>query len=173
LHTCAALALPKAPEWLANSTRFSEQKAQLLGADVPAELAVKVLVLQEAQALLEMALHGNDTGQLAERLQLHLALADLLDLPWLHSAIEQLPRENRWQTLARMAVRDDLSLWQTQLTTLVWQCHQEADCLGRWQEQNAAAIKRVLLMFQELRECSPDLAMISAAIRELRQRLCP
>ncbi|WP_410498326.1 NAD-glutamate dehydrogenase [Chitinibacter sp. S2-10] len=171
LHTCAALALPKAPEWLSNSPRFESQKAALLSAGVPADLAMRVLVLQEIQPLLEMARSGNDTGQLADRLKLHLALGDVLELGWLHRAIEQLPRENRWQTLARMAVRDDLNQLQTTLTSHVWNSDVSEDKLGSWQQKNAAAIERILAMFNDLRNSSPDLAMISAAIRELRHRL--
>ncbi|WP_373975330.1 NAD-glutamate dehydrogenase [Chitinibacter sp. SCUT-21] len=172
LHTCAALVLPKLPDWIAASPRYAEQKERLINAAVPADLAMKVLVLQEIQALLEMARHGNDTGQLADRLKLHLLLGELLELNWLHSAIEKLPRDNRWQTLARMAVRDDLSELQAQLTTQVWQCHQNDHCLEQWQQQNGAAIERIRAMFMELRNSTPDLAMISAAIRELRHRFC-
>ncbi|WP_348945044.1 NAD-glutamate dehydrogenase [Chitinibacter sp. FCG-7] len=172
LHACAALTLPKAPEWLASSPRYETQKVQLLADGVPSGLAMNVLVLQEIQPLLEMARHGNDTGQLAERLKLHLALGDLLEFNWLHGAIEQLPRDNRWQTLARMAVRDDLSQLQASLTSHVWQCHGQADCLMQWQGENKAAIDRILAMFKELRNLTPDLAMISAAIRELRHHLC-
>ncbi|WP_157670926.1 NAD-glutamate dehydrogenase [Chitinibacter sp. GC72] len=172
LHACAALTLPKAPEWLASSPRYEAQKAQLLADGVPGGLAMNVLVLQEIQPLLEMARHGNDTGQLAERLKLHLALGDLLEFNWLHGAIEQLPRDNRWQTLARMAVRDDLSQLQASLTSHVWQCHGQADCLMQWQSDNKVAIDRIAAMFKELRGLNPDLAMISAAIRELRHHLC-
>ncbi|WP_051258792.1 NAD-glutamate dehydrogenase [Chitinibacter tainanensis] len=172
LRTCAALALPKAPEWLASSERHAEQKAQWLAAKVPAGLAMQVLVLQEIQALLELALAANDSGQLAEQLQLHLAVGEALDLPWLHSLIEQLPRDNRWQTLARMAVRDDLSAVQIALTRRVWaEREQRSDALGEWLASEQAAIGRVQHMFAELRACPADLAMISAAIRELRQRL--
>ncbi|QLG87691.1 NAD-glutamate dehydrogenase [Chitinibacter bivalviorum] len=172
LHTCAALTLPKAPEWLAGSARYMSQKNDWVNAGVPAELAMRILVLQEIQALLEMARKGNDTGQLAERLQLHLALGDALDIHWLHHEIERLPRENRWQTLARMAVRDDLSQMLTSLTEYVWQAHPGEDCLNHWLDEHTVALKRIEGMFNDLRSATPDLAMISAAIRELRHRLC-
>ncbi|QLI82978.1 NAD-glutamate dehydrogenase [Chitinibacter fontanus] len=172
LHTSAALTLPLAPEWLAASPRHQEQKSLLLNVGVPADLAMKVLLLQEIQPLLEMARYGNDTGQLADRLKLHLALAEQLQLTWLHGAIEQLPRANRWQTLARMAVRDDLAAFQTLLTQQVWQQGQNEQCLQVWLDSNRLTIERILAMFAELRSCTPDLAMISAAVRELRQRLC-
>jgi NAD-specific glutamate dehydrogenase len=65
-----------------------------------------------------------------------------------------------------------LSAVQIALTRRVWaEREQRSDALGEWLASEQAAIGRVQHMFAELRACPADLAMISAAIRELRQRL--
>ncbi len=169
MRTCAALALPLLPQLLSASTPHIEQAKEWQAAGVSTELAMKVLAIQEAQSLLELSLCSNDSGQLAEHMRIYLALGDALGLKWLALAIEQLPRDNRWQTLARLAVRDDLQRLHSELFKQVWTQYQ--DRLDDWLEQNQAARARVNAMFVELSASPPDLAMISAALRELRHRL--
>ena len=43
-------------------------------------------------------------------------LGDRLKLHWLRDHIEALPRDNRWRTLARSALRDDVYSQQAALT---------------------------------------------------------
>ncbi|WP_027467462.1 NAD-glutamate dehydrogenase [Deefgea rivuli] len=169
MRTCAALALPQLPQLLSTSPSHIAQAAQWQATGVGTELAMKVLAIQEAQSLLELSLCSNDSGQLAEHMRIYLALGDALGLKWLALAIEQLPRDNRWQTLARLAVRDDLQRLHSELFKQAWAQHQ--DQLDLWLTQNQAARERVAAMFAELSAATPDLAMISAALRELRHRL--
>ncbi|MGL6039663.1 MAG: hypothetical protein ACRC01_00515, partial [Deefgea sp.] len=145
------------------------QAAQWQSSGVSTELAMKVLAIQEAQSLLELSQFNNDSGQLAEHMRIYIDLGDVLGLKWLFQAIEQLPRDNRWQTLARLAARDDLQRLHIELFKQAWAQHN--DQLDLWLAQNQAARDRVAAMFAELSVATPDLAMISAALRELRQRL--
>src|SRR6185295_7885108 len=92
-------------------------------------------------------------------------LAGELDFPWLRERIGILPAENHWQTLAKAALRDDLSGMLRALT---------ADALGAgdvatWKARNAVVHERLRQILAELRAVeSPDLAMLSVAMRELR-----
>ncbi|QZA79855.1 NAD-glutamate dehydrogenase [Deefgea piscis] len=169
MRTCAALALPQLPMWLTSSPSHQTQAQEWQAAGVSGGLAMKVLAVQEAQSLLELSQCSNDSGQLAEHMRMYLALGEALELKWLALAIEQLPRESRWQTLARLAVRDDLQRLHKELFMQAWQ--QSPDNLNEWLAQNSSERERVSAMFTELRAATPDLAMISAALRELRHRL--
>ncbi|MBM3114381.1 NAD-glutamate dehydrogenase [Jeongeupia naejangsanensis] len=173
LRTCAELCLPRLPEWLIGSADAQARRESWVEAGVPGELAGQVLAIEHAMPFIELARSASDTGTLAERMKLFLALGQVLSLDWLATAIEKLPRENRWQTLARLAARDDLQRLHAMLTDRVWQRPQaDADAkLATWQEDVAEQLAQWLRMLDELRESQPDLAMISAALREMRARL--
>ena len=56
--------------------------------------------------------------------RVHFALGERLGLPMLVARILALPRDDRWQTMARAALRDDLHAVHAQLTAA-------ASCAGR------------------------------------------
>ncbi|WP_200917726.1 NAD-glutamate dehydrogenase [Jeongeupia sp. HS-3] len=173
LGTCAELCLPRLPEWLAESGDVQARREIWLNAGVPGALANKVLAVEHAMPFIELARSAGDTDTLAERMKLFLALGQTLELDWLVTAIEKLPRDNRWQTLARLAARDDLQRLHATLTERIWLRPQDdADAkLVAWQADVSGPLGQWLRMLGELRESQPDLAMISAAQRELRGRL--
>ncbi|MBM5570775.1 MULTISPECIES: NAD-glutamate dehydrogenase [Deefgea] len=169
MRTCAALTLPQLPQQLSTSSTHAAQAQEWQAAGISTALAMKVMAVQESQSLLELCQFNNDSGQLAEHMRIYLALGEALELKWLAHAIEQLPRDNRWQTLARLAARDDLQRLHMELFRQVWGQYQAE--LSLWLAHNQAARARVAAMFAELSAATPDLAMISAVLRELRQRL--
>ncbi|AOX99351.1 NAD-glutamate dehydrogenase [Jeongeupia sp. USM3] len=173
LATCTELCLPRLPEWLAGSADAQARREAWIEAGVLAPLAGKVLAIEHAMPFIELARGAVDTGTLAERMKLFLSLGQTLSLDWLAGAIEKLPRENRWQTLARLAARDDLQRLHATLTDRVWQRPQaDADAKrSTWQDEASESLAQWLRMLDELRESQPDLAMISAALRELRARM--
>ena len=77
---------------------------------VPEDLARRVAVLEPAYMLLGIV----ETAACAEELapedvaRVHFALGERLGLPVLLQRIVALPREDKWQTMARAALRDDL-----------------------------------------------------------------
>jgi glutamate dehydrogenase len=95
----------------------------------------------------------------------HFGLAGELDFPWLRERIGILPADSYWQTLAKAALRDDLAGMLRALT---------ADALGAgdvssWKARNAVLYERLRQILSELRAAeAPDLAMLSVALRELR-----
>ncbi|MCD6640543.1 MAG: NAD-glutamate dehydrogenase, partial [Nocardioides sp.] len=78
---------------------------------IPEDLAARVAVLAPAYALLGIV-ETADRKELdpAEVARVHFALGERLGLPSLVDRIFALPREDRWQTMARAALRDDLYL---------------------------------------------------------------
>ena len=92
-------------------------------------------------------------------------LAGELEFPWLRSRIAILPAESHWQTLAKAALRDDLSGMLRALTSDALR----AGDVPAWKARNAALHERFRQILGELRAAeSPDLAMLSVALRELR-----
>ncbi|MCQ6463495.1 NAD-glutamate dehydrogenase, partial [Vibrio parahaemolyticus] len=77
-------------------------------------------VLHPAYVLLGVTQIADATGlDTAEVARVHFALGERLGLPALVGRILELPREDRWQTMARAALRDDLHGVHTQLTDQV------------------------------------------------------
>jgi glutamate dehydrogenase len=93
-------------------------------------------------------------------------------LSWLRDRIAALPGDQHWQMLARGAMQDDLS---GLLRTIAAEVFTGADAgtsaalIGAWQDRNRRGIERAVQLMGELRAAGqPDAAMLSVALRELR-----
>jgi len=89
---------------------------------------------------------------------------DALDLGWLWDAVGMLPRNDRWQTQARSALRDDLMGALADLAD-------DALYLGgarEWAAANERVVARAMAMFAEIRRADAyDLTTLSVALRQL------
>ena len=111
-----------------------------------------------------------------EVVRVHFAIGERLGLPMLVSRILALPREDRWQTMASAALRDDLHTVHAQLTAqLLAATEPEAEAADRvetWEAGDGEAITRAAQTFDEI--CSDetaDLARMSVALRVVRSLL--
>ena len=96
---------------------------------------------------------------------LHFLLGGKLHLHWLRDQIALLPRDNRWQAMARAALRDDLFSLHAELTTDVLR----SGGLDAWIEANRAAVERALEILGEIRSGGTfDLTTLPVALREVR-----
>ncbi|WP_072427057.1 NAD-glutamate dehydrogenase [Chitinimonas taiwanensis] len=166
--------LPKLDKWLSDKPAFISEQARLKDAGVKSELAARVVSLDALLALLDIArLARESKAGVEEVAQVYFKLENALQIDWLRSVVDGLPRDNRWQTLARMAFRDELYREHASLTQRVLQQDGKnaAKQVENWLKTRAAAIEHCSKMFEELRVAVPDLAMISAAMREIRSRL--
>ncbi len=164
------------PQLLSGSERdaFARDARRLGEAGVPAELAARVAgfdALFSALDLVELASSRRGDPETVARLQ--FALAEELDLPWLRGRIAALPADNHWQALARAALRDDLAGMQRSLTANALGAAQPGAGAGQpialWKERHAALYERFRQILADLRSADrPDLAMLSVALRELR-----
>jgi glutamate dehydrogenase len=133
---------------------------------VPRGLAAAVAALDPMFNVLDIVAVADrlkrDGGEVA---RVHFALSGELDFPWLRSRIGILPAESHWQTLAKAALRDDLAGMLRALTSDALR----AGDISAWKARNAALHERFRQSLGELRAAdSPDLAMLSVALRELR-----
>ena len=82
----------------------------------------------------------------AEVARVHFALGERLGLPTLVQRIFALPREDRWQTMARAALRDDLYAVHSQLTAQVLAATAGDDPaparIATWEESDEVAVGR-------------------------------
>jgi glutamate dehydrogenase len=92
------------------------------------------------------------------------------------SRILALPRDDRWQTMARAALRDDLHTVHAQLTNQVLAATDPgadaADRVAAWEASDGDAIVRAAATFEEIcSDDSADLARMSVALRVVRSLL--
>ncbi len=100
-------------------------------------------------------------------------LGDRVKLHWLRNHIEALPRDNRWRTLARSALRDDVYSQQAALTAGIL-CGVPNELPSReridaWVETNSGPVQRALQVLSDINSSGTfDLSTLSVALREVR-----
>ena len=142
---------------------FESRRDSLVDRGVPEDLAVRVAVCPPAYMLLGVVeTAARDERDPMEVARMHFEVGERLGLPLLVSRILALPREDRWQTMARAALRDDLHAVHAQLTA--------QELAG-----NPPPEKDITLAVRTLEEiCSDeetDLARLSVALRVVRTLL--
>jgi glutamate dehydrogenase len=106
----------------------------------------------------------------------YFQLAAKLGLGWLRDRIGKLPADGHWQTLAKGSMRDDLAGLQRRLAGNILAngdkgaASADAGALvAAWENTNRDGMARAERLLGELRAApAPDLAMLSVALRELR-----
>jgi glutamate dehydrogenase len=133
---------------------FDERRAAFVGLGVPAGLADEVAAMVASYSACDIvhsaALAGHGVEETAA---VYFALADRLQLGRLRDLIVALPREDRWETMARSALRDDLYGAHAALTRdvlAVGGAGTAADRLAAWEARNAAAIDRAAATLGEI-----------------------
>jgi glutamate dehydrogenase len=156
---------------------FEARRNSLLGKGVPEELAVRVAVLPPAYAVLGIVETAKrDDLDPLEVARVHFALGERLGLSALVARILSLPREDRWQSMARAALRDDLHAVHAQLTAKVLaETSSEQPAPARvadWEEQDEVVVTRAVTTLDEI--CADehaDLARLSVGLRVVRTML--
>jgi glutamate dehydrogenase len=106
-------------------------------------------------------------------METYFSLGSKFVLTWLRDRIIELPRANRWQVLARAALRDDLYSLHRALTQEVLEGAEDQagaeQAIAAWRERNEAAVERVLGMLSDIRASRTyDMTTLPVALRELR-----
>jgi glutamate dehydrogenase len=120
--------------------------------------------------VVEVANHtGHDLDQVAE---VYFVLSEQFRVDDLLSKISLLPREDRWQTLARMALRYDLYAALAALTAEVLNSTPKdlpaPQRVRAWEEENASSIVRTRNSLGEFGDSRADLAALSVLLRQIR-----
>ena len=156
---------------------FQGRKELLLARGVPDELATRVAVLPAAYAILTIVETAKrDDVDPVEVATIHFALADRLGLGILVAKILALPRDDRWQTMARAALRDDLHTVHSALTAQVIAMtpsdRSVIERINDWEERDDVAVERAVSTLQEIcGEDRADLARLSVGLRVVRTLL--
>ena len=112
---------------------------------------------------------GRDVAEVAG---LYYVLSEHFRVDDLLSKISLLPREDRWQTLARMALRYDLYAALAALTGEVLASTSQGstpeDRVTEWERVNEASIARVRKAIGEFQDSHADLAALSVLLRQIR-----
>ena len=130
------------------------------------DLAVRIAALDALAPALDVVQVAGAGGAVDEVAAVYFALGEHLDLDWLRDRIAALPRDDRWQALARSALGDDYAQERARLTADVLR----AGSLDSWREQHRPAVDRFLAVIDDIRSgpSTPDLATLSVAMREAR-----
>jgi glutamate dehydrogenase len=141
-------------------------EAARLAAGVPERLAQRSVLwplMHTAFDVIDLA-HRQHLA-VSEAAAAYWEMFDALDLGWLWDAVGALPRNDRWQTQARSALRDDL---MSALANLADDALYVGGA-GEWITANERIVARAMAMFTEIRRADAyDLTTLSVALRQLR-----
>ncbi|MFJ7157992.1 NAD-glutamate dehydrogenase [Streptomyces sp. NPDC101118] len=150
---------------------------ELTGAGVPEELALKVAGFSSAFPTLDIVAIADRTGKDAlDVAEVYYDLADRLNITQLMDRIIELPRNDRWQSMARASIREDLFAAHAGLTADVLSVGNGTSTpeerFKAWEERNAAIIGRARTTLEEIHGSDDfDLANLSVAMRTMRTLL--
>ncbi|MDQ4062435.1 MAG: NAD-glutamate dehydrogenase, partial [Actinomycetota bacterium] len=153
---------------------LKRETEQLTEAGVPSELANRVAILDPMFSALDIIDVAGATGQPLETVAaVYFTLGDRLKLHWLRDHIEALPRDNRWRTLARSALRDDVYSQQAALTAEILRSIPDElsarERIDAWVETNSGPVERALQVLSDINSSGTfDLSTLSVALREIR-----
>jgi glutamate dehydrogenase len=153
--------------------RCTRRAQEMLARGVPEDLATRYAALLDEFSLLditETAQHG--TTDADEVARLYFYLSERYGADTILERISQLDRGDRWQALARGAMRDDLYATLEALTRSVLAFADGASVEERtaaWERQNAGQLARTLQTIDEMEDLERvELAPLSVALRSLR-----
>ena len=156
--------------------RAREGMATATAWNLPGELGQHWAEQFESFALLDIAHSTRRVDEPVENIaKVYYAVYDRFEVDNLLERITKLPRTDRWQALARAALRDDLYSTVADITVAVMRASQHlrdqdaGDRLLAWQEQNADQLQRASNMFAEVNLLEQDdISSLSVALRLLR-----
>jgi len=158
----------------AEQERLLRRVAEYTGQGVPDELALVTAAHLDAFSLLDIVELANATGEEADDVGfVYFALSDRFEVDKMLNRITELPRDERWHALARMALRYDLYGALAGLTSNVLTLTPEGgspeERITDWENANAEGLGRAGNTLHEIASSdSFDLATLSVALRVVR-----
>ncbi|HSI53714.1 MAG TPA: NAD-glutamate dehydrogenase domain-containing protein, partial [Ramlibacter sp.] len=153
-------------------TAGSPRVAAWVAAGVPQDLAQQVGAADRLFSALDVA-EVAESGKtpLDATSEVHFGIGDRLGLEKLRQQIDLLAADSHWQGAAKVALADDLADLQHSiaLDAVTRSAGTPAERLAAWEARNPLTFARARRLVAELAETTaPDLAMLSVALRELR-----
>jgi glutamate dehydrogenase len=172
----ARMLLAALPEVLDGAEReaFDAHAAEFTDVGVPGELARRVAAMPALVSTFDIVEVASSTRHDPDAvMRTYFRLGSTLELNWLRDRIIELPRTNRWEALARAALRDDLYTLHRQLTQEVLDvggAGVDSDAaIDSWSHRNGPAIERALGMLADIKSSRAyDTTTLPVALREVR-----
>jgi glutamate dehydrogenase len=158
---------------------FRERRASLTSMGVPAGLAYEVAAMVPSYSAFDIvtsaaaAEHGVE-----ETAAVYFLLADRLQLGRLRDLVTALPRDDRWSSASRSALRDDLYAAHAALTRDVLAVAggpgDATERIAVWESVNSAAVSRAASTLAEIWESNRfTFTTLSVAVRVIRSLVAP
>jgi glutamate dehydrogenase len=155
---------------------FEERRDSYLGLGVPLDLAERVAAMVPTYSAFDIVQVAAVAGQpVEETADVYFDLADRLQITRLRDRITALPREDRWSTAARAALRDDLYAAHASLTQDVLgvsgsgSARTPEERLAAWTSRNEAAVAMAAQTLGEIWESERfTFTTLSVALRAVR-----
>ncbi|MGI8697319.1 MAG: NAD-glutamate dehydrogenase domain-containing protein, partial [Mycobacteriales bacterium] len=168
--------LPVLPGLLTGDDRegFDARRDRLVGGGVPRSIAERSATAVPAFAVLDLVDIGERTGvAVTDVAACYFYLGERLAISALRDRVTALPRDDRWHTMARNSLRDDVYASHAALCEQVLRCAGPAatqeERFAVWAERNHSANERARLTLADIAEVDkPDVATLSIAVRTLR-----
>jgi glutamate dehydrogenase len=168
---------PRMSEWLRGDDKaiVEQEAAEFASQGVPQDLAYLVAAGLYRFSLLDIIdiadITETDAADVADT---YFALMDRLGTDGLLTAVSALPRYDRWHSLARLAIRDDIyaSLRSLCLDVLAAGEPDETgeEKIAEWEHISASRVERARRTLTEIYESGEkDLATLSVAARQIRR----
>ncbi|BBZ13135.1 NAD-glutamate dehydrogenase [Mycobacterium branderi] len=168
---------PRMSEWLRGDDKAIVEKeaGEFISQGASEELAYMVATGLYRYSLLDIIdIADIDDRDAAEVADTYFALMDRLGTDGLLTAVSELPRRDRWHSLARLAIRDDIyaSLRALCFDVLAVGEPDESgeEKIAEWEHTSASRVERARRTLTEIYESGQkDLATLSVAARQIRR----
>lgn len=168
---------PRMSEWLRGDDKAIVEKeaAEFTSQGAPPDLAYRVAAGLYRYSLLDVIdiadITEIDTADVADT---YFALMDRLGTDGLLTAVSELPRNDRWHALARLAIRDDIYASLRALCFDVLAVGEPGESgeekIAEWEHISASRVERARRTLNEIRDSgAKDLATLSVAARQIRR----
>jgi glutamate dehydrogenase len=156
-----------------DATVFAERLESFTARGVPPDLAEQVAAMVPAYSAFDLVEVAAATRRsVEETAEVYFSLADRLQIARLRDRITALPREDRWNTMARAALREDVYAAHAAITRDVLQVTgpgSPEERLAAWAQRNESAAARATQTLTEIWESDRfTVATLSVAVRAIR-----
>ena len=152
---------------------FEERRDSFASRGVSDDLADRVAAMVPAYSAFDIVDTAASIGRsVEETTEVYFDLADRLQITRLRDRITALPRDDRWNTMARAALRDDLYTAHAALAKdvlMVTGPGSPEERLAAWAKRNESAVQRATQTLTEIWESDAfTVATLSVAVRAIR-----
>ncbi|HEY5431355.1 MAG TPA: NAD-glutamate dehydrogenase, partial [Solirubrobacteraceae bacterium] len=157
-----------------DQTGFDERRGELKASGVPGPLAHRVASMQALLSVFDIVVDAGATGSEQPVVtDVYFGIGSRLGLDWLRDRILELPRDDRWQALARAALRDELYRLHRSVTREILLSAADygdrSEPVHAWLERNTAEVERCDDVLADVKESRKyDTTTLPVVLRELR-----